>query len=113
MNTAGNQALCSPLRLGELRLAHRIVMAPLTRSRATRPDPVPTSLMKTCDAQRAPQGGLIVTGVTNWSHRGRRFPGSAGLHAPRKSRGRELSLIHAPHAGAPSAIAPIRWPIGG
>lgn len=51
--------LMQPLRLGELELANRVVMAPMTRNRA-RPDGVPGELMVEYYAQRA-TAGLIVT----------------------------------------------------
>lgn len=51
--------LMQPLRLGELRLANGVVMAPMTRNRA-RPDGVPCELMVEYYAQRA-SAGLIVT----------------------------------------------------
>lgn len=50
--------LFEPLTLGELRLANRIVMAPMTRNRAT-PDGVPTAMMAEHYTQRA-EAGLIV-----------------------------------------------------
>ena len=46
--------------LGCLRLANRIVMAPLTRMRATHPSGVPNELMRDYYVQRA-TAGLIVT----------------------------------------------------
>lgn len=51
--------LMQPLRLGELELANRVVMAPMTRNRA-RPDGVPGEIMVEYYAQRA-TAGLIVT----------------------------------------------------
>ena len=55
-------ALFQPLRLGDLTLPNRVVMAPLTRSRAT-PANVPTPLMGEYYAQRA-DCGLIVSEAT-------------------------------------------------
>jgi N-ethylmaleimide reductase len=54
------QPLLQPYRMGEYQLANRVVMAPLTRSRATNPDLVPTELHLRYYAQRA-SAGLIVT----------------------------------------------------
>jgi N-ethylmaleimide reductase len=56
----GTQPLLRPYLMGELRLANRIVMAPLTRCRATNPDLVPTELHVRYYAQRA-SAGLIIT----------------------------------------------------
>lgn len=54
------QPLLQPYRSSEYQLANRIVMAPLTRCRATNPDLVPTELHAEYYAQRA-SSGLIVT----------------------------------------------------
>ena len=56
------EALFSPLALGDLTLPNRVVMAPLTRARAS-VDNVPSALMGTYYAQRA-DCGLIVSEAT-------------------------------------------------
>jgi N-ethylmaleimide reductase len=53
--------LFSPIQVGPLVLKHRIVMAPLTRLRATVPGDVPVDLMAEYHGQRASQGGLIIS----------------------------------------------------
>ena len=55
-------SLFSPVSLGAIDLPNRVIMAPLTRARAT-PDNVPTPLMAQYYAQRA-DCGLIVTEAT-------------------------------------------------
>ena len=60
--------LFSPLKLGALELPNRILMAPLTRGRAT-PDGVPTDRMRRYYAQRA-DGGLIISEATAISAQG-------------------------------------------
>ena len=55
--------LFSPLAIGDLALPNRIVMAPLTRSRAT-PERVPTPMMVEHYVQRA-SAGLIIAEATN------------------------------------------------
>jgi N-ethylmaleimide reductase len=45
METTTQLAQFSPVKLGALQLKHRIVMAPLTRSRADQPDAIPNDLM--------------------------------------------------------------------
>jgi len=57
---SATQPLLRPYRMGQLELANRIVMAPLTRSRATDPDLVPTRLHVDYYSQRA-SAGLIIT----------------------------------------------------
>lgn len=54
--------LFSPIKLSpQISLAHRIVMAPLTRNRAVQPPNIPNSLMGQYYEQRANEGGLIIT----------------------------------------------------
>ncbi|MEV4127273.1 alkene reductase [Nocardia sp. NPDC049707] len=57
------QPLLQPYRMGDVQLANRIVMAPLTRSRATNPDLAPTSLHARYYAQRAAAGLIISEGT--------------------------------------------------
>ena len=53
-------SLFSPLQVGPYRLTHRVVMAPLTRMRAERPNLAPRPLNAEYYAQRATPGGLII-----------------------------------------------------
>lgn len=55
-------ALFTPIQLGDIHLANRIVMAPMTRSRATE-DHVPTELMARYYAQRASAGLIVAEGT--------------------------------------------------
>ena len=56
---SGN-SLFAPLQLGPFTLSHRVVMAPLTRMRATRPGNIPNELNAAYYGQRASKGGLII-----------------------------------------------------
>jgi N-ethylmaleimide reductase len=69
-------ALHTPVPLGDLPLANRIVMAPLTRMRA--PDSVPTDMMATYYCQRA-SAGLIITEATPISPQGVGYPNTPGI----------------------------------
>lgn len=51
-----SKLLLSPLAVGNLALRNRIVMAPMTRSRAQQPGDVPTALNALYYAQRAAPG---------------------------------------------------------
>ena len=77
--------LFSGYRLGELQLSNRIVMAPMTRNRATA-DGVPTPSMATYYAQRA-GAGLIVTEGTQPSAVGQGYPHTPGLHTDEQVEG--------------------------
>jgi N-ethylmaleimide reductase len=70
-------SLFEPLELGTLELPNRIVMAPLTRSRAGR-EAVPNDLMATYYAQRA-SAGLIISEATGISREGLGWPDAPGL----------------------------------
>ncbi|MET8629550.1 alkene reductase [Kitasatospora sp. NPDC004669] len=65
--------------LGGKRLASRVAMAPMTRSRAFGPGAEPTELMATYYAQRA-SAGLIVTEGIQPSPVGQGYPDTPGLH---------------------------------
>ncbi len=65
--------LLSPLAVGNLALRNRIVMAPMTRSRAQQPGDVPTALNALYYAQRA-GAGLIVSEGTQISASARATP---------------------------------------
>ncbi len=70
--------LFDPVTAGDLHLANRIVMAPLTRNRA--PDAVPTALMAEYYTQRA-SAGLIITEATAISQQGQGYADVPGLYS--------------------------------
>ena len=70
-------SLFDPIRLGATLAPNRILMAPLTRGRATR-DHVPTALMADYYAQRA-GAGLIISEATGISQQGLGWPYAPGL----------------------------------
>ena len=84
--TADN-VLFSPVQLGRLLLKHRVVMAPLTRSRSVQPGSVPGELMHDYYAQRASDGGFIITEATNISLTSRGWLGSPGLYTDDQVKG--------------------------
>jgi N-ethylmaleimide reductase len=80
--TAPNiDVLFEPYRLGPFNLPHRIVMAPLTRSRARQPGNVPGSLAACYYAQRA-SAALIVSEATQVSMQGQGYAWTPGIHSP-------------------------------
>jgi N-ethylmaleimide reductase len=68
-----------PVQIGAVELMHRIVMAPLTRSRSIQPGDVPGELMRTYYGQRASAGGLIIGEATTISPSARGWFGAPGL----------------------------------
>ncbi|GII03200.1 alkene reductase [Planobispora takensis] len=81
--------------LGDLRLPNRLVMAPMTRSRAY-VDGIPSSLTALYYAQRA-SAGLIVTEGIQPSHAGKGYMNTPGLHTDEQVTGwREVTdAVHA------------------
>lgn len=71
--------LFDPITVGQLQLANRIVLAPLTRNRS--PRAVPTALAATYYAQRA-SAGLLITEATAISHQGQGYADVPGLYSP-------------------------------
>ncbi|OYU46689.1 MAG: alkene reductase [Burkholderiales bacterium PBB4] len=69
--------LFTPLKTSTLQLSNRVVMSPLTRSRATA-DNIPTALMAEYYGQRA-TAGLIITEGTSPSPNGLGYPRIPGL----------------------------------
>ena len=76
--------LFDPVQLGPYKLANRIVMAPLTRSRAY-DEGVPGELQATYYSQRA-SAGLIVTEATNISAQGKGYIRTPGIWSPGAGR---------------------------
>ncbi len=76
-----NHELLSPLRLGDLQLRHRVVMAPLTRMRAREGDNAPHALNVTYYEQRASDGGLIITEGSQISAQGQGMPHTPGIYS--------------------------------
>jgi N-ethylmaleimide reductase len=81
--------LLSPYRLNGLVLPNRMVMAPMTRSRAGQPGDVPTSLNALYYKQRA-SAGLIVTEATQISPEGKGFARTPGIHTQTQRDGWRL-----------------------
>ena len=72
-------SIFSPLQLGALALSNRIVMAPMTRSRATA-DGLPTEVMVDYYRQRATAGLIISEGIAP-SENGRGYARTPGIYS--------------------------------
>ena len=88
-------ALFDPIRVGELDLANRIVMAPLTRNRAA-PGQVPSDLAVEYYRQRA-SAGLIITEGSQVSPQGQGYLDTPGIHSAEQVVGwrRVTDAVHA------------------
>ncbi|MDO8375002.1 MAG: alkene reductase, partial [Polaromonas sp.] len=85
--------LFDPVQAGDLHLANRIVMAPLTRNRA--PGAIPTPLMAEYYTQRA-SAGLLITEATAISHEGQGYSDVPGLYGTEQLDGwkRVTQAVH-------------------
>lgn len=81
--------LFTPLALGRLTLPNRIVMAPLTRNRASMPGNVPNDLNAVYYGQRA-SAGLIISEATPISPMGHGYPATPGIHSAEQIAGWKL-----------------------
>ena len=89
--------LFTPLALGPYTLSHRVVMAPLTRMRATQPGEVANDMMARYYGQRATEGGLIIAEASQVTPVGRGAPCTPGIHSQQQTQGWKLvtDAIHA------------------
>jgi len=78
--------LFEPYALGSLELPNRIVMPPMTRSRASQPGDVPNALMAEYYAQRA-SAGLIISEGTWISPLGKGYAWTPGIYTPEQVEG--------------------------
>jgi N-ethylmaleimide reductase len=101
-------ALFSPYRLGELALANRLVMSPMTRSRALDGN-VPHPLAATYYAQRA-SAGLIVTEATQVSPQGVGYIRTPGIHSAAQVAGWK-AVTEAVHRAGGKIFAQL-WHVG-
>ncbi|MCW9047187.1 MAG: alkene reductase [Gammaproteobacteria bacterium] len=95
-STAFSQsALFTSLKMGELNLRNRIVMAPLTRNRAGEGN-VPTDLNTLYYTQRA-SAGLLITEATQISESALGYPATPGIHSNEQIAGwkKTTDAVHA------------------
>jgi N-ethylmaleimide reductase len=102
-------SLFEPLSLGAVRADNRVLMAPLTRMRATAPGDVPNDLMREYYVQRA-GAGLLVSEGTQISPEGKGYMDTPGIHSDEQVAGwrRITDAVH--EAGG--LIAAQLWHVG-
>ena len=79
--------LFTPVKVGPYSLSHRVVMAPLTRSRSEQPGDIPGDLMLEYYTQRVSHGGLIISEATAISRTARGWYGAPGLYSDEQVAG--------------------------
>lgn len=78
--------LFSPVHIGTKELKSRIVMAPMTRCRASQPGDIPNELMAIYYSQRA-SAGLIITEATQISPQGKGYSFTPGIYSTEQITG--------------------------
>src|SRR3984957_10327322 len=101
-------SLFDPITLGAIEAPNRILMAPLTRGRATRSH-VPTPLMGEYYSQRA-SAGLIISEATGISRQGLGWPSAPGLWSEEQEAGWR-PIVRAVHDAGGRIVAQL-WHMG-
>jgi N-ethylmaleimide reductase len=101
-------SLFDPIAFGAIAAPNRIVMAPLTRGRATRSH-VPTPLMGEYYSQRA-SAGLIISEATGISRQGLGWPNAPGLWSDEQGAGWK-PIVRAVHDAGGRIVAQL-WHMG-
>lgn len=113
-----------PIKLGDLSLRNRIVMAPMSRSRSYGPGALPNDMNVEYYRQRA-SGGLLITESIQPSPAGQGFPATPGLYSEEQVAGwtRVTDAVHSEggriyaqimHAGRiahPVHLPEGQWPV--
>ena len=100
--------LFDPIQIGDLQLANRIIMAPLTRCRADE-GRVPNALMAEYYVQRA-SAGLIISEATAVTPMGVGYPNTPGIWSDEQIRGWS-NITHAVHANGGKIVLQL-WHVG-
>jgi len=89
------QHLFTPAKLGDLDLPHRIVMAPLTRSRSSQPGDIPNEMNAEYYQQRS-SAALIISEATQISQQGKGYAYTPGIYSQEQIEGwkKVTSAVH-------------------
>lgn len=82
-------SLFDNLKLGDITLNNRIIMAPLTRMRSQQPGDIPGVMNAEYYAERA-TAGLIISEATQISQQAKGYPGTPGIYTPEQIQGWKL-----------------------
>ena len=91
-----NPVLFTPFKVGTLTLPNRLVLAPMTRSRAQNPGTVPTDSVVKYYVQRA-SAGLLITEGSQISPQGVGYIYTPGIHSAEQVAGwkKVTDAVHA------------------
>lgn len=104
-----SRSLFQPIQLGSLTLKNRIVMPPMTRSRASQPGDVANEMMATYYAQRA-SAGLIISEGTQISPNAKGYAWTPGIYTSEQISGWR-KVTQAVHAENGTIFAQL-WHVG-
>jgi N-ethylmaleimide reductase len=110
MASAPQRKLFTPVQIGAITLGHRVVMAPLTRSRSVQPSDIPGDLMLEYYEQRASEGGLVISEATSISIAGRGWFGAPGMYTDEQVGGWK-KIVNAVHARGGRMFSQL-WNVG-
>jgi N-ethylmaleimide reductase len=91
-------SLFDALKMGDITLNNRLIMAPLTRMRSTQPGNIPNTLNAQYYSQRA-SAGLIISEATQVSQQGQGYPATPGIHSSEQIAGWKLVTDAVHNAG--------------
>ncbi len=101
--------LFDSLKIGDVELKNRIIMAPLTRMRSVQPGNIPYELNAKYYAQRA-SAGLIISEATQISNQGQGYPLTPGIHTAAQTQGWKL-VVDEVHKNGGKIFAQL-WHVG-
>jgi N-ethylmaleimide reductase len=87
MTASQERKLFTPVQIGPITLNHRVVMAPLTRSRSVQPGGIPGDLMLEYYGQRVSDGGYMISEATAISVTARGWFGAPGMYSDQQVAG--------------------------
>jgi N-ethylmaleimide reductase len=108
---AGLPKLFQPARIGDIEIANRVVMAPLTRSRADEPaGDIPGSAMNIEYYRQRSNAGLIISEGTQVSPAGKGYMATPGIYSDAQVEGWK-PITEAVHGAGSKILAQI-WHVG-
>jgi N-ethylmaleimide reductase len=87
MDKEVNKILLNPIKLGDLNLRNRFVMAPLTRMRAANNLGIPNEMHVKYYSERAKETGFVITECAAPTQNGNSFPGACGIWSKEQVEG--------------------------
>jgi N-ethylmaleimide reductase len=111
MSNQHSEKLFQPIRIGDIELSNRVVMAPLTRCRADEPaGDVPGSAMNIDYYRQRSNAGLIISEGTQVAPGGKGYMATPGIYSDAQVEGWKL-ITKAVHDAGSKIIAQI-WHVG-